>query len=100
MTAESQPVRTLAQRIAAIMGELDAVQKSGKTNYGDKFAYHTAADIFSVLQKKMATHGVVVVPCFVSAEPGPFETKGGSPILQATMHFQLINADNPTDCLT
>tara|TARA_R100001244_G_scaffold2541_1_gene3950 strand:+ start:16825 stop:17595 length:771 start_codon:yes stop_codon:yes gene_type:complete len=56
-----QTEQPVLRAIAAIMGEVGAVEKKGKNTFHN-YEYATAADIAHALQRLQATHGLVIVP--------------------------------------
>jgi hypothetical protein len=99
-------MKNLYQRIIAVMDDLGAVGKTGRTNYGEKFEYHRIDDIDDQLRTALIANGLVVVPTAVTeARITHVEEldRAGKP--RTTWHAEcqleitLINADQPEERL-
>lgn len=87
--------RNLYQRIADVQADLPPIEKGGRVNFGNtNYSYVSADALFALLQKRLATAGIVVIPMMDSVTASP----GGDKNLLATMRFRVVNADDPTDC--
>lgn len=92
----------LFQRIVAVMGDMGAVGKGGKTSYGEKYAYHRIDDIDDKLRHALVQHGVVAT--IVSIDDRKLEhlqetDKQGKPrttwYAECLLTIELVNADDP-----
>jgi hypothetical protein len=99
-------MKNLYQRILSVMDDLGAVGKTGKTSYGEQFAYHKIDDIDDQLRTALIANGIVVVPTAVTdARISHVEEtdRAGKP--RTTWHAEcsltitLINADAPEERL-
>jgi hypothetical protein len=99
-------MKNLFQRIVAVMDDMGAVGKTGKTSYGEQFAYHKIDDIDDQLRTALIANGIVVVPTAVTdARISHVEEtdRAGKP--RTTWHAEcsltitLINADAPEERL-
>jgi hypothetical protein len=101
MSEPTQPL-TLAQRLAAVMGDVGYVQKGGKTQSGPSFKYVKHDDVVALVRPALVKHGVAflatVRPETVSCvEHGA--TKSGSLRYKTTLILDMtfVNADDPGD---
>lgn len=59
---ESQPgKKTLVQKLAEVMGEVERVAKRGRNDF-HKYDYATEADIMAAVREHMAKQGLIIVP--------------------------------------
>jgi hypothetical protein len=93
----------LYQRLLAIMGELDHVEKAGKTNWGEKFEYVKHDDVMRAVQPLLVKHGVFMATTTLDHGLDEFPpTKSGTARWRTTLCVQLvfINADDPAETLS
>ena len=107
MTASSTTPATdprtlnLYQKIAAIMGNLDAIRKTGK-NTSQGYAFIEQAVIAATLRPMLAEYGLVILPAMTACQQESRTTAKGTTITHtlARTAFTLVNADNPAEAIT
>lgn len=89
------------------MNDMGAVGKGGKTDYGEKFAYHRIDDIDDKLRRSLVAHGVVVTIIAIDdRRVEHFEgiDKYGKPrttwYAECALSIELVNADKPEERTT
>jgi hypothetical protein len=87
--------KNLYQRIAAVMEEVEYVQKTGYNNF-HKYSYAKEADYIKSLRPALLKHGLVVVPTNMSANRDP----NNHELTTVLMSFTIINIDNPEERVT
>uniref|UniRef100_A0A6M3L376 Putative Erf family protein n=1 Tax=viral metagenome TaxID=1070528 RepID=A0A6M3L376_9ZZZZ len=99
--------KNLYQRIVAIMADMGAVGKGGKTTYGEKYAYHKIDDIDDKLRQSLVDHGVVAsISKIDDRHLEHFEgtDKQGNPrttwYAECALSIELVNADTPEERMT
>jgi hypothetical protein len=71
---ETTNTRTLARKLATIMGKLGALprtgEKKGQTRAGGEFSYDVflESDILQPVQKALAAHGIIIIPKCVAVD--------------------------------
>ena len=97
----------LHQRIIAIMDDMGAVGKSGKTTYGESYAYHKIDDVDDRLRKALIAHGVVATIIEIAdrkVEHFEEKDKRGNPrttwYAECAILIELVNADSPDETMT
>ncbi|MEI6451245.1 MAG: ERF family protein [Actinomycetes bacterium] len=100
--SESSSPCTLAQRLAAVMGDVPYIQKGGKTQSGPSFRYVKHDDVVALVRPALVKHGVAflatVRPESVSCtEHGV--TKSGSVRYKTTLQLEMtfVNTDDAGD---
>ena len=58
---EPAPKKTLVQKLAEVMGEVERVAKRGRNDF-HKYDYATESDILSAVREHMAKHSLMLVP--------------------------------------
>ena len=98
--------KNLYQRIVDIMADMGAVGKGGKTDYGEKYAYHKIDDIDDKLRQALVAHGVVATIAEIEdrkLEHFDGTDKYGKPrttwYAECKLHVELVNADTPGERL-
>jgi hypothetical protein len=96
--------RNLWQRIVAIMADMGAVGKGGKTNFGERYEYHRIDDIDDKLRESLVQHGVVATIADIrdrKLEHFEESDKSGKPrttwYAECTLDILLVNADKPDE---
>ena len=99
--------KNLYQRIVAIMADMGAVGKGGRTTYGEKYAYHKIDDIDDKLRQSLVEHGVVAsISKIDDRHLEHFEgtDKQGNPrttwYAECALSIELVNADTPEERMT
>lgn len=94
----------LYQRLVKVMESMGAVGKGGKTDYGERFAYHKIDDIDDKLRVALIEHGVVATIAKIeSRKLDHFQDvdKYGKPRItwyaECLITIDLVNADNPEE---
>lgn len=89
---------TLGQKMANILGEVDAIPKNG-TNTFNNYKYVKESDLTDSLRKILAKNGVYYVWTTESVEYKDIKTKKGEDALacQCRVKYTVINSDDPTD---
>lgn len=98
-----EPKKNIYQRMLAIVGEAQPVQKQGQmTERAGGWKYATYTDVRNAVAPLFVKHGVLIVPTVLSMEVMPIgsggEIKEKSPnltILKTRVDF--VNVDNPDD---
>lgn len=94
----------LYQRLVKVMASMGAIGKTGKVEYGERFAYHKIDDIDEKLRHALIEHGVVCVVTdienmkleyFVEKDRGGKERSAW--YAECAITIELINADNPDE---
>lgn len=90
----------LSQRLLAITSEIGKIEKTGR-NSQQGYAFIEQAKIVAELRPQLAKHGVMIMPSVrdrfidnVTNSKGTSFTR-----VRLAMEFQVINADDPTDCI-
>lgn len=73
----SAPVGALFAAIAAVMGEVQYVQKTGDNKH-DRYTYASDVDLLRALQPSMAKHGLAMAPTDIEVTHAEHTTKGGA----------------------
>jgi len=89
------------QRILAVMGDVDYIQKSAKT-VNNQYRFVSHDQVAAVIHPQLVSHGIVVVPSTKSIAQEEFEViqKGERVIQHRTqicLTTRFVNADNPQD---
>ena len=99
--------KNLHQRIIAIMEDMGAIGKGGKTTYGQSYAYHKIDDVDDRLRKALIAHGVVATIAEIAdrkLEHFDEMDKNGNPrttwYAECAILIELVNADAPDETLT
>lgn len=93
MAAEKDSPKTLAQKIAQIMIDLEPIEKNGRVSFGQtKYNYISADMLFATLQKKVARAGIIVIPQITDYGFSP-----DGKLLLGKMVIRVENTDNPND---
>ena len=87
------PIRNLYQRMAAIMAEVEKVEKTGKNEHF-RYNFIEQSMVMAAFRPKMAEHGVILLPEILEAATS---SDGKNSFKTIDMRFTLINADDPTD---
>jgi len=88
---ETQNNAKLFGKIAAIMGELRTLEKTGRNQY-DRYDYVTADVIAIKLGALMAKHKVVLLPSMVSVETSDYATQKGGSNFRTVVNMQMTLA--------
>ena len=96
--------KNLHQRLVAIMDTMGAIGKGGRTDYGEKFAYHKIDDIDEKLRGALVEHGVIATIIEIKdrkLEHFEEQDRYGKPrttwYAECLIVLELVNADNPED---
>lgn len=96
--------KNLHQRLLDVMQTMGAVGKGGRTDYGEKFAYHKIDDIDDKLRVALVEHGVIATIIEIKDRKlDHFEEtdRYGKPrttwYAECLIVLELVNADNPED---
>lgn len=99
--------KNLYQRIVAIMDDMGAVGKTGKTAYGEKFPYHKIDDVDDALRQALVAHGVVATIIEINdrrLEHFEETTRDGKPrttwYAECAVVIEIVNADKPEERTT
>lgn len=90
----------LYQRLIAIIDDAGALGKSGKTNYGDKYAYHKIDDVEEHLRPLLVKHGVVAMVSVTShamSEAGLTRNQAMQWQADVELEVTFVNADDPSE---
>ena len=85
----------IASKLAAVMGEIDYIPKTGK-NTAQNYAYATDAEISDKVRTAMTKHGVVMIPRVTSHSIREITTQKGNTLTINTveMEFTFIDKDS------
>lgn len=93
MTTTKETAKTLVQRIAQVMIDLEPVEKTGRVAFGNtKYNYVKSETLFALLQKKLAKAGIVVIPRVEGFEYSP-----DGKVLNVRTGYRIENVDDPND---
>ena len=82
-------------KIAAIMGEIRTLEKTGRNAY-DKYDYVTSDAIATKIGAALAKHKVVLSPSMVSVETNEYTTQKGGSNFRTVVHMQMTLACGDT----
>jgi len=93
--------RNLYQRMAAVMGELEATPRTGQ-NTQFNYSYIEQGTVMAILRPKFAAHGIVLIAALTAVDHLTRATaKGGEMfVARVCIDFTFVNADHPEDRLT
>lgn len=91
----------LYQKIAAITGELGAIEKGG-TNKEQGYAFIEYSQVAAHLRQKLSDYGLVIVPTVVKREQEEITTSRGGKGYHVLVTFKIsvVNADDPAQRMT
>lgn len=86
--------KTLVKKLAEIMGNIGAVEKTGFNNF-NKYKYTTEADVQAITSKKMAKANLMLIPYEVEHEVKEVTTRKGNieHLYTGTWDFSVIDGD-------
>jgi len=96
--------KNLWQRIVAVMADMGAVVKGGKTTYGERYAFHKIDDVEDRLRPALVTHGltaaIVEITDKTLSHIDGFD-KNDKPrttwYAECGVVIEIVNADNPEE---
>ena len=94
MTTETSNAK-LFGKIAAIMGEIRTLEKTGRNQY-DKYDYVTADAIAVKIGAALAKHNIVLLPSMVSVETSEYTTQKGGQNFRTVVNMQMTLACGDT----
>ena len=94
MTTESTNT-TLFAKLAAVMGEVRTLEKTGRNQY-DKYDYVTADAIAHRIGKVLASYKLALLPSMVSVETNEYTTQKGGTNFRTVCNFQMTFACGDT----
>jgi hypothetical protein len=84
----------LAKKIAAVMGDIEDISKSGVNDYHG-YQYATDDDVMGAVRPKMAEHNLVALPSLVSRDIQRFGTEGDYTLhTRIVLDITLLDADS------
>lgn len=85
----------LFAKIAAVMGEVRTLEKTGRNQY-DKYDYVTSDAIATKIGALLAKHKMALLPSMVSVETSEYTTQKGGSNFRTVAHFQMTLACGET----
>lgn len=91
---------SLPAKLCAIMGEIGAVEKSGR-NTAQNYSYVKEADVSESVRKLLSKHGVFCLPSVEEVQEHEIESRSGSKgvFVRVRVKYTFINSENPEDKL-
>lgn len=81
----------LYEKINAIMGEVESLQKDGKVSFGTtKYNFLSEAKTTAIFHEKFVAHKLVMLPIYV-------EEKINGSVTHGIYKYKLVNAENPEE---
>ena len=98
--ADKEPIkRSLATKLAEVMGEVVRVPKRGRNEF-HQYDYATEADISDAVREGLASRHVILIPSVTSIERAPLApSKTGGERTLTTVHVQITIYDGDSDDL-
>lgn len=100
MTVENEvaSLKGLFAKIAAVMGAVGAVEKTGKHQQG--YTYQSWDDVAAKLNRHMAEQKLICIPEMVEQEKEAMSTKNGGTMYHYTLKFKMHLCDGDSgDCI-
>lgn len=88
--SETPAKKTLVQKLAEVMGEVERVAKKGRNEHF-RYDYATEADIVGAVREHMAAKSLMMVP---SLEKSEWRDTGKTPIVSILMRFTIYDGDS------